>query len=158
MKNVNDRHGYDVGDEILRKLGAYLKRHVRAEDVACRSGGDEFTLILLGMPDNVAMSRADRLRQGVHELQVKTYDLLPVGTTASFGLASFPHHGSTAAEILRAADIALHKAKSGDGILSAGLSDFLVSKVPSQISFVRRLAIRPDESFCYSRNWYNVYA
>ena len=113
MKNVNDRHGYDIGDEILRKLGAYLKRHIRAEDVASRSGGDEFTLILLGMPDNVAMSRADRLREGLHELQVKTYDLLPVGATASFGLASFPHHGSTAAEVLRAADIALHKAKLG---------------------------------------------
>jgi diguanylate cyclase (GGDEF)-like protein len=113
MKNVNDRHGYDVGDEILRKLSAYIKRHIRAEDVASRSGGDEFTLILLGMPDNAALNRADRLRQGVRDLQVKTYDLLPVGTTASFGLASFPHHGGTAAELLRAADNALHKAKSG---------------------------------------------
>jgi len=113
MKNFNDRHGYDVGDEILRKLSGYIKRHIRAEDVACRSGGDEFTLILLGMPDEAALNRADRLRQGVRDLQVKTYDLLPVGTTASFGLASFPHHGGTAAELLRAADKALHQAKSG---------------------------------------------
>ena len=113
MKTFNDRHGYDVGDDILRKLSNYIKRHIRAEDVACRSGGDEFTLILLGMPDNAALNRADRLRQGVHDLQVKTYDLLPVGTTASFGLASFPHHGGSAAELLRAADKALHQAKSG---------------------------------------------
>lgn len=113
MKNVNDRHGYDVGDEILKKLSGYLKRHIRSEDVACRSGGDEFTMILLGMPDNAALNRADRLRQGIRDLHIKTYDLLPVGTTASFGLASFPHHGDTAAELLRAAEKALYKAKSG---------------------------------------------
>lgn len=111
MKSVNDRHGYDIGDEILRKLSGYIKRHVRSEDVVCRSGGDEFTMVLLGMPDSIAQNRADRLRQGIRDLQVKTYDLLPVGTTASFGLASFPHHGDTAAELLRAADKALHKAK-----------------------------------------------
>ena len=49
MKNFNERHGHDVGDEVLRRMSAYVKCHIRAEDLACRSGGDEFTLILLGM-------------------------------------------------------------------------------------------------------------
>ena len=113
MKNVNERHGYDIGDEMLKKLSGYIKRHIRCEDVACRSGGDEFTLILLGMPDNAAKNRADRLRQGIRDLQIKTYDMLPVGATASFGIASFPNNGDSAAELLRAAEKALYKAKTG---------------------------------------------
>jgi diguanylate cyclase (GGDEF)-like protein len=112
MKNFNDRHGFDVGDEVLRKLSAFVKRNIRAEDLACRSGGDEFTLILLGMQDNSAQTRADRLRQGVRDLRVKTYDLLNVSTTISFGLASFPNHGDTANDLIKAAEKALRQAKS----------------------------------------------
>jgi diguanylate cyclase (GGDEF)-like protein len=112
MKNFNDRHGYDVGDEVLKKLSAYVKRNIRAEDLACRSGGDEFTLVLLGMQDDSAKTRADRLRQGIRELRVKTYDLLSVNATVSCGLASFPHHGESANELIKAADKALRQAKS----------------------------------------------
>jgi diguanylate cyclase (GGDEF)-like protein len=112
MKNFNDRHGYDVGDEVLKKLSAFVKRNIRAEDLACRSGGDEITLVLLGMQDDSAKTRADRLRQGIRELRVKTYDLLSVNTTVSCGLAAFPHHGESANELIMAADKALRQAKT----------------------------------------------
>jgi len=112
MKRVNDRHGFDVGDEFLRRTSFFLQQHIRAEDVVCRSGGDEFTLILLGIPNDIAMIRAQKLREGIKDIQVKTYDLLNVNATCSFGIAGFPNHGENATDLLLAADRALLHAKS----------------------------------------------
>jgi diguanylate cyclase (GGDEF)-like protein len=112
MKGVNEKHGFNTGDDMLRQLSAYLQQHVRAEDVACRSGGDEFTLLLLGMPEDAARKRAENLRQGIHELHLNANNHQPINTTASFGLAAFPNHGQNSHELLGAVSQALHQAKA----------------------------------------------
>jgi diguanylate cyclase (GGDEF)-like protein/PAS domain S-box-containing protein len=112
FKPFNDTHGHDAGDELLRELGAALQRSIRAEDIACRYGGEEFTLILPEASLHEAAQRADAVRHVVKGLVVshRRQALPPV--TISAGVAIFPEHGPTAEAVLRAADTALYQAKA----------------------------------------------
>jgi len=111
FKNFNDSHGHEAGDQLLRVLGDYLLTHVRAEDIACRYGGEEFLVILPEASPAMSRSRAEELWKGVQGLHVNFHGELLRGTTASFGVAVFPGHGTTMAELLRAADTAMYAAK-----------------------------------------------
>lgn len=112
MKKVNERFGFETGDEVLRKISRYLQSNIRAEDVISRSGGDEFTIILLGMPSQTAYLRAQKLREGIKDLHIDVPNLFPIGITCSFGLACFPEHGKKGTDLLVAAQQALRHAKT----------------------------------------------
>ena len=111
FKNFNDSRGHEAGDALLRTLGDYLLSHVRAEDIACRYGGEEFVIILPEASPEMSRYRAEELWKGVQALHVNYHGELLRGVTASFGVASFPQHGTTMAQLLRAADAALYAAK-----------------------------------------------
>jgi len=111
FKNFNDRHGHEAGDMLLRVLGDFLVSHVRAEDIACRHGGEEFVVILPEASPAMSRSRAEELWKGVQGLHVNFHGELLRGVTASVGVAAFPEHGKTTAELLRAADAAMYAAK-----------------------------------------------
>ncbi|HWQ69473.1 MAG TPA: sensor domain-containing diguanylate cyclase, partial [Patescibacteria group bacterium] len=113
FKRVNDTYGHEAGDAILSTLGGFLERHVRGEDVACRYGGEEFTLILPGTSLEIARDRAEQLRVGVQALVVRVADRPLEAVTLSLGVAVMPDHGETAETILQAADAALYRAKQG---------------------------------------------
>ena len=111
FKSFNDTHGHAAGDVLLGALGSFLRSHVRAEDIACRYGGEEFTLI---MPDSslaATAQRAELLRVGVNTLRVEYGGQIIGPLTISLGVASFPEHGSSGADVLRVADEALYRAK-----------------------------------------------
>jgi len=112
FKQFNDTHGHEAGDELLREIGAVLLKCGRAEDVACRYGGEEFLLIMPGMGLEVAQLRAEQIRAHICGLRIihENKELDPV--TASIGVAVFNQHGETAAEVLKAADSALYRAKN----------------------------------------------
>jgi diguanylate cyclase (GGDEF)-like protein len=111
FKRFNDNFGHDAGDMMLREVAAFLKANVRAEDVVCRFGGEEFAIILPDATIEIAFNRAERLRKGLHKLQVK-FQNQPLGAiTFSAGVAVFPGHGNTSELLLRAADQALYQAK-----------------------------------------------
>lgn len=112
FKGYNDSYGHDAGDMLLREVGRYLLENIRGEDAVCRYGGDELTLIFPGASLEDSMRRADKLREGIKKLQL-IYQDRPLGTiTISLGLACFPQHGSTPADLVRMADMALLRAKS----------------------------------------------
>jgi diguanylate cyclase (GGDEF)-like protein/PAS domain S-box-containing protein len=111
FKRFNDTHGHDAGDALLREVGLTIKRNLRAEDIACRYGGEE---ILLIMPDStleVAQQRAEQIRAAIAALRVKHYDQMLGAITISVGLAAYPTHGATGDIVIRAADQALYQAK-----------------------------------------------
>ncbi|MBI3932743.1 MAG: diguanylate cyclase [Acidobacteria bacterium] len=111
FKALNDEHGHAAGDAVLQELGVLLLGLVRAGDIACRYGGEEFVLILPEASLSDAHGRAEGLRESVTQLQVR----LPKGTarlTASLGVAALPEHGTAAEALLRAADAALYRAKA----------------------------------------------
>lgn len=111
FKQFNDTFGHDAGDALLSELGAFLRTHVRGEDVACRYGGEEFTLILPEASLEVTQERAEHLCEDIRHLHAQ-YSDQPLGVvTLSLGVAIFPDHGSTGGDVLRAADVALYRAK-----------------------------------------------
>jgi len=112
FKRFNDTYGHDAGDTVLRSVAQTLKDHIRGSDIACRFGGEEFTLVLPETAIDAAREKTESLRQAIASL-VLSHAGRPLGTiTMSFGLAIFPEHGSDAAGLLQAADQALYRAKN----------------------------------------------
>ena len=109
FKEYNDTFGHSGGDGLLSALGILLRSQIRGEDIACRYGGEEFLLILPGASLEVALERAESLRQAVKEMHQHQQGLKP--TTLSLGVAVYPTHGDTGLEIIKAADAALYRAK-----------------------------------------------
>jgi diguanylate cyclase (GGDEF)-like protein len=112
FKALNDAHGHEAGDTFLRELGSLLQKRVREEDVACRYGGDEFVILLTETSLETAKRRARQLRDGIKTLTVVHQGQYLTPPTVSLGAALYPDHGTTAEELLRAADDALYKAKA----------------------------------------------
>lgn len=113
FKRFNDSFGHPIGDELLRKLGTYLKTRVRPEDIPVRYGGEEFALILPGAPCAIVQARAESLREGFQKVQLGLGGLEQVSNRISLscGVAVFPEHGASLAGVLQAADEALYEAK-----------------------------------------------
>jgi len=111
FKRFNDTFGHGAGDSLLRELGQLLREKLRKSDISCRYGGEEFVLILPDSSLADTRQRVEQIRGLIKELKIRHGDEL-LGTIAvSAGIAAAPEHGSTAAELLRAADNALYAAK-----------------------------------------------
>jgi diguanylate cyclase (GGDEF)-like protein len=106
FKRVNDTAGHAAGDLVLTKIAALLKHHIRGTDIACRFGGEEFTLVLPNATLQSARSRGEAICSAIKNES----DGLR-GVTASLGVAVFPDHASDSESLLRAADEALYEAK-----------------------------------------------
>ncbi len=111
FKYINDTYGHDAGDALLRAIGAFLRNNIRSTDIACRYGGEEFTLVLVGTSLYDAWQRAEDIRAGVKTLVVQHQCYILNTITASVGVAVFPDHSLTAEGLLKAADRALYQAK-----------------------------------------------
>lgn len=112
FKKLNDTYGHQAGDEMLKELGALLKKGARTADVPCRYGGEEFMLVLPNMPLSVAIERAEEWRSSFKALRVN-FGQFQLQTTISIGLAAFPGHGKNRDDLIEAADHALYAAKHG---------------------------------------------
>ncbi|MCI5145702.1 MAG: GGDEF domain-containing protein [Candidatus Electrothrix sp. AR3] len=123
----NDTYGHELGDMVLSKLGHFLQQHVREEDIPCRYGGEEIFIIMPGSSLDNTYNRAEQLRKGIEELIVKRNNESHT-VTVSLGVANFPQHGLTAKQIIKAADLALYKAKD------QGRNQVVVAPVSAPIS------------------------
>lgn len=112
FKQFNDTFGHIAGDTLLQKLGKFLKEQIRAGDIACRYGGEEFMLILPAAPLKIVQQRAEQIRTLVKHLDVQHRQQSLGEITLSLGVAIFPSHGLTCEEVIRAADAALYQAKA----------------------------------------------
>jgi len=110
FKPINDAHGHDAGDELLRIVAARLVRAVRAQDMVGRLGGDEFACLLGGLAD----------REQLSHLACKLFDVvsapiqigkLELTVRPSIGIAICPDHGATSEALLKNADAAMYHAK-----------------------------------------------
>ena len=111
FKRYNDLHGHDAGDAVLRALGNLVQTHIRAGDVACRFGGEEFLLLQPGLGAEDARSRAESLRQAVSSLSLTNHGVELGSITVSMGVATYPEHAHDRAALLKRADEALYRAK-----------------------------------------------
>jgi diguanylate cyclase (GGDEF)-like protein len=122
FKQFNDTFGHDAGDAVLREVGVLLHNRFRAEDIACRYGGEEFVVILPEAVLDDTRARAEELREAAKHLHVAPRGRALGAVTLSVGVAVFPDHGVTGDALLQAADAALYRAKQNgrDRIEAAG--------------------------------------
>ena len=111
FKKFNDTYGHDAGDAVLRETAALLTTSVRAEDIVCRYGGEEFVIILPMADFKIVHARAERICQKMDELHVLHHGQSLGKITISGGVAALPEHGTLPKELLQAADAALYRAK-----------------------------------------------
>lgn len=107
FKHLNDTAGHDAGDEALRLLASAFRQELRGVDTAARFGGDEFVVILPQAYVEGALIVAERLRARIEQLDIPSYGHI----TTSIGIATFPMHAGSRAQLLRTADEALYAAK-----------------------------------------------
>ncbi len=107
FKQVNDAHGHLVGNAVLAEVGRTIMESVRAYDVGCRIGGEEFAVILPDTGLSGAWVVAERMRTAVSTI---TEQALPP-VTISLGIAVFPEDANTLQELVRKADDAMYAAK-----------------------------------------------
>ena len=112
FKRVNDTHGHDAGDAVLREIGALLRRLARSDDVPARYGGEEFAVLLPATDLEGAYVFAERLREGARALDVVVRGA-HVRVTISLGVGTCPEAGATGDDLIRSVDAALYRAKQG---------------------------------------------
>jgi diguanylate cyclase (GGDEF)-like protein len=123
FKRFNDEYGHDAGDVVMQHVAQVLRNHACETDLACRYGGEEFTLIMPGADAETAAARAEDIRTTIRKVSVahRGRPLHPV--TVSIGVASYPAQ-TDAANLLGMADAALLEAKRAgrDQVVIAGAS------------------------------------
>ncbi|WP_240791475.1 diguanylate cyclase [Psychromonas sp. SP041] len=106
FKEVNDTHGHNVGDTVLRGIANILQAGVRQDDITVRYGGEEFCLILSGVLPGQAILIVEAIRQ---KIEASYFDGVTV--TCSFGVTSIQFNAQTPADLIHQADLALYKSK-----------------------------------------------
>jgi diguanylate cyclase (GGDEF)-like protein len=107
FKDINDRHGHTVGDQVLREVANHLRTLVRSKDRVLRWGGEEFLVCVAGTPMRQAMLAAEKIRAGIEALR---FDPDPIRVTVSIGVAEIGI-GMSLNTAIEAADSALYAAK-----------------------------------------------
>jgi len=110
FKEINDQHGHDLGDLVLKMTADRIKAEIRETDTVARIGGDEFVIILSSLPETAIAERiaATVITQVAQPLQIKDIE---VEITASIGISLYPEHGTTAEKLIRSADKAMYQVK-----------------------------------------------
>lgn len=110
FKEINDQHGHDLGDMVLKMTADRIKAEIRETDTVARIGGDEFVIILSSLPETAIAERiaATVIAQIARPLQIKDIE---VEITASIGISLYPDHGTTAEKLIRSADKAMYQVK-----------------------------------------------
>jgi len=110
FKQVNDEHGHDVGDQVLKTLAVIMQEAVRSSDIVIRYGGEEFLILLTDCEIKKATEVAEKIRQAVEE-QLFRVENVSIRKTLSIGVSIFPVDGEGFWECVKHADIALYQAK-----------------------------------------------
>ena len=115
FKSINDSLGHQIGDEILKEMGARLSRSIRQEDEVARLGGDEFVVMAvhIGEDERVAAERAQSIAEKLKDALLVPYEIAGQlhHLTPSVGVSLFPQEDQTADDVLKHADTAMYRAK-----------------------------------------------
>jgi diguanylate cyclase (GGDEF)-like protein len=111
FKHFNDTFGHQAGDLLLREVAAVFKARVRAGDLACRFGGEEFALVLAETNTDGARACIEKIREAVKHLALQFRGQSLGSVTISAGIAAFPEQSENAEGLIHMADDALYRAK-----------------------------------------------
>jgi diguanylate cyclase (GGDEF)-like protein/PAS domain S-box-containing protein len=144
FKTINDSLGHDRGDTLLKQVGERLVETLRESDTVARLGGDEFAILPAEATDlHSAVAVALKIQQACELPFATNGETMHV--SPSIGIARFPEHGTTSAELLHRADLAMYSAKrAGDG--------HAVFMVGQETNTVDHLSLLQDLGRCVSRD------
>ena len=92
LKEINDKYGHKTGDDFLVHIADVIRENIRAGDIACRYGGDEFVVVLSNVTEDTAFGRAEKLRENVASHHV-IHKNEKISVSISIGISMFPAHG-----------------------------------------------------------------
>ena len=155
FKHINDSLGHPVGDTVLKIVTARLEASVRMEDTVARLGGDEFVVLLSGLEGSrtEVSKQVQLLSNTLRELlsEPMFLDGQRLQVTPSIGVALIPDHGSTPADLLKRADIALYRAKD------SGRNTTQMFHNSMQRTASERLRMETDLRLALSRGEFSVH-
>ena len=139
FKRVNDSLGHVVGDVLLQTVARRIASSLRSGDLVARFGGDEFVVVLTGAPPEDAVREvADKLLVAVGAaVDVLGHD---ISVTPSIGVAMYPQHGRTGAELIKHADTAMYDAKSRGRASCSFFEPRMAAAVIGELALEGRLA------------------
>ncbi len=110
FKGINDEHGHEFGDLLLKATADRIKAEIRETDTVARIGGDEFVIILSSLPEVSIVDRiaASLIEQISNPVNIENTE---VAVSASIGISLYPENGTTAEELIRSADKAMYQIK-----------------------------------------------
>jgi diguanylate cyclase (GGDEF)-like protein len=111
FKHFNDTFGHDAGDLVLSAIAGAITKSIRPCDIACRYGGEELAIVLPEASLECARGRVEQLRLAIRDTHLIHLGQRLPAPTASFGVAVYPANGMKPADLLKAADQALYRAK-----------------------------------------------
>jgi len=111
FKQYNDKYGHLAGDKLLAQIGKLMLSSIRGTDVACRYGGEEFTIFLPEASPEDTYKRAEDLSNEISNLEIEHQGEALPRVTISMGISMYPDDSTNTEELLRIADSALYKAK-----------------------------------------------
>jgi len=111
FKHFNDTFGHQVGDILLKEVAGVIRSRVRAGDLACRYGGEEFSLIVAEVDTAGTHKCVESIREAIKHLSLHHRGQTLGTITVSAGIATFPAHGDNSEDLIHAADEALYRAK-----------------------------------------------
>ena len=113
FKKINDTYGHPAGDYVLKTVGQFLAKQIRMENIACRFGGEEFSIILRNVGADLAFSIAERIRMGIEKEKLE-FKGKNIPVTISIGIATLDSENfDTFEDLIQAADENLYEAKDG---------------------------------------------
>ncbi len=110
FKQINDKYGHIVGDEVLKEIGSVLRNYLRANTIVGRIGGEEFAILLPGVPLEDAKKVAERIRKVIENRVIRIDENTEINPTASFGVTQVKK-GDTIESVIDRADMAMYEAK-----------------------------------------------
>lgn len=145
FKEVNQRHGHKVGDEILKVLADILLANTRSSDIVSRYGGEEFVVILPETAGEHAAIQSERVRRKFEERALCAEEGRCV--TVSCGVAEYPDHAADAPTLLRMADSAVFRAKEKGGNVSIAAFNEVEDGFESETSLATRILLVEDNDY-----------
>jgi diguanylate cyclase (GGDEF)-like protein len=112
FKQVNDEHGHEAGDRVLKDVVAIIKDSIRKSDLLVRYGGEEFLVLLQDIEPDASFEVAEKIRSKVESCAFQIDDQVSIHKTISLGVAEYPEDGNTMYKAIKFADVALYEAKN----------------------------------------------